>query len=57
MDSRYGARDSSAGDNLILAAPFFQELPEVTVQQATAQIVTRRHPAGQVLLLENDWGC
>lgn len=56
MDSRYGARDNSAGDTLIAAAPFFQELPEATVQQATAQIVTRRHPAGQVLLLENDWG-
>ena len=56
MDSKYGARDNSAGENLIAAAPFFQELPEATVQKATAQIVTRRHPAGQVLLLENDWG-
>nr|WP_309224620.1 Crp/Fnr family transcriptional regulator [Halomicronema sp. CCY15110] len=26
------------------------------MQQATAQAVTRRHPANQVLLLENDWG-
>ncbi|MFG6097591.1 Crp/Fnr family transcriptional regulator [Leptothoe sp. ISB3NOV94-8A] len=56
MDSRYGARDNSASESLIVAAPFFKDLPEATVKQATAQIVTRRHPAGQVLLLENDWG-
>ncbi len=56
MDSRYGVRDGSAGENLVAAASFFEELPEDIVQQATAQIVTRKHPAGQVILLENDWG-
>ncbi|WP_204141469.1 Crp/Fnr family transcriptional regulator [Halomicronema sp. CCY15110] len=34
----------------------FAGLPAAAVQQATAQAVTRRHPANQVLLLENDWG-
>ncbi len=37
-------------------APFFQGLPAAAVAQATAHIVMRSHPAGQVILLENDWG-
>ena len=49
-------RDLARNADLIVAAPFFAELPEASVQQATAQVVTRRHPAGQVILLENDWG-
>ncbi|MEO0540359.1 MAG: Crp/Fnr family transcriptional regulator [Cyanobacteria bacterium P01_A01_bin.105] len=53
---RTGARGSARGADLIAAAPFFEELPEASVHQATAQVVTRRHPAGQVILLENDWG-
>jgi CRP-like cAMP-binding protein len=40
----------------ILAMPFFAGLPDKAADQATAQIVTRTHPAEQVILLENDWG-
>ena len=57
MDSsRYGARDHDAEGSPLSETPFFEGLPESAVQQATAQAVTRRHPANQVLLLENDWG-
>lgn len=37
-------------------APFFQGLPETVVEQALTHLVTRTHPANQVILLENDWG-
>lgn len=56
MDSRYGARDNSSDGLPIQATPFFNELPDEVVQRATAQVVMRRHPANQVILLENDWG-
>ena len=57
MDSsRYGARDHDAEGSPLSETPFFEGLPESAVRQATAQTVTRRHPANQVLLLENDWG-
>lgn len=41
---------------LIRLTPFFSELTPEAAQQAAAQVVTRRHPANQVILLENDWG-
>ncbi|MEL7226433.1 MAG: cyclic nucleotide-binding domain-containing protein, partial [Cyanobacteria bacterium J06576_12] len=41
---------------LIQMTPFFAELSPEAAQQAAAQVVTRRHPANQVILLENDWG-
>lgn len=41
---------------LIRTAPFFKGLPEDAVEQATTHVVTRSHPANQVILLENDWG-
>lgn len=41
---------------LIRATPFFCELDPVSAEQAAAQLVTRDHPANQVILLENDWG-
>lgn len=56
MDSRYGSRDNSIEGLQIQATPFFEGLPDEVVQKATAQVVTRRHPANQVILLENDWG-
>lgn len=56
MDSRYGSRDPALTGLSIQETPFFVGLPEGVVQQATAQVVTRRHPANQVILLENDWG-
>ncbi len=37
-------------------APFFQGLPENLIELALANMVTRSHPANQVILLENDWG-
>jgi CRP/FNR family transcriptional regulator, cyclic AMP receptor protein len=40
----------------INSAPFFQGLPEAVVESALAHLTTRTHPAGQVVLLENDWG-
>lgn len=42
--------------NLIRSTPFFKGLPESTVEKATSHLVTRNHPANQVILLENDWG-
>lgn len=41
---------------LIRLTPFFTELTPEAAEQAAAQVVTRRHPANQVILLENDWG-
>ena len=41
---------------LIRLIPFFAELTPEAAEQAAAQVVTRRHPANQVILLENDWG-
>ncbi|MBF2036039.1 MAG: Crp/Fnr family transcriptional regulator [Leptolyngbyaceae cyanobacterium T60_A2020_046] len=56
MDSRYGSRDPATDGIPIQETPFFIGLPEAVVQKATAQVVSRRHPANQVILLENDWG-
>jgi CRP/FNR family cyclic AMP-dependent transcriptional regulator len=56
MDSRYSTRDNLTEGLHIQQTPFFEGLPEDVVQQSTAQVVTRRHPANQVILLENDWG-
>ncbi|MGD1906046.1 MAG: Crp/Fnr family transcriptional regulator [Leptolyngbyaceae cyanobacterium] len=56
MDPRYGSRDSTLTGIPIEETPFFEGLSEPVVKQATAQVVTRRHPANQVILLENDWG-
>lgn len=36
--------------------PFFEGLDESVIRAAIAQVVTREHPAGRVILLENDWG-
>lgn len=56
MDSRLGARNNSADELPIQETSFFKGLPNAVVDKATAQVVTRRHPANQVILLENDWG-
>jgi CRP/FNR family transcriptional regulator, cyclic AMP receptor protein len=55
MEDRYSPRDGR-NNSLIRSAPFFEGLPEDVVDKATAHVVTRTHPASQVLLLENDWG-
>jgi CRP/FNR family cyclic AMP-dependent transcriptional regulator len=56
MDARYGTRDAEADIKLVRSAMLFQGLPEEAVIKATSQVVTRGHPANQVILLENDWG-
>ncbi|HAG85754.1 MAG TPA: hypothetical protein DCL61_32600, partial [Cyanobacteria bacterium UBA12227] len=57
MDDRYSSHEMNSNVNeLIGKAPFFAGLPEMNVQQATAHVVTRKHPANRVILLENDWG-
>ncbi len=48
--------DKSDFQQKIMAMPFFSGLSEAASVRATAQIVTRTHPAEQVILLENDWG-
>ncbi len=56
MEERYNSRDTQANAALIRSAPFFHGLPEVIVEKAILHMVTRDHPANQVILLENDWG-
>ncbi|NMF82713.1 Crp/Fnr family transcriptional regulator [Nodosilinea sp. P-1105] len=56
MDARYGHRDLQADIQLVREAPLFQGLPTEAVASATGQVVSRSHPANQVILLENDWG-
>ena len=56
MDARYNPRDTDADLKLIRSALLFQDLPEEAVAEATIHVVSRRHPANQVILLENDWG-
>lgn len=56
MDDRFSSHRDSNSESPIRSAPFFLGLPEETVEKATAHVVTRSHPANQVILLENDWG-
>jgi len=57
MEDRYSSHEMNSNVNeLICTAPFFAGLPEPSVDQATAHVVTRSHPANRVILLENDWG-
>lgn len=55
MHDRYTSREPRDA-SLIRLAPFFDGLPEATVDKAVAHVVVRSHPANQVILLENDWG-
>lgn len=54
MEDRYSLQTSA--HNWITSAPFFEGLPESIVGTALSHLVTRSHPANQVILLENDWG-
>ncbi len=58
MEDRYSNRETHQAnlDTLIRSAPFFQGLPEAALEKAIVHVVTRNHPANQVILLENDWG-
>ncbi|BAZ47823.1 Crp/Fnr family transcriptional regulator [Nostoc sp. CENA67] len=55
MEDRYSLQEASTNP-WIISAPFFQGLPEAVVEVALTNLVTRTHPANQVILLENDWG-
>ncbi|MFM7407574.1 MAG: Crp/Fnr family transcriptional regulator [Cuspidothrix sp.] len=46
----------NAAHTWMVSSPFFQGLPESGVEKALTHLVTRTHPANQVILLENDWG-
>ena len=54
MEERYNTYDTSY--TWMISTPFFQGLPEPGVKKALIHLVTRTHPANQVILLENDWG-
>lgn len=54
MEDRYSLQ--SPAHPWMISAPFFQGLPETAVELALNHLVTRTHPANQVILLENDWG-
>lgn len=56
MDDRYPPRDPQSNTQLMISTAFFSGLPEAVIDRATVHIVTRSHPANQVILLENDWG-
>ncbi len=55
MQDRYSPRESRES-GLIRSAPFFEGLPQLAVEKATAHVAIRSHPPNQVILLENDWG-
>lgn len=55
MDDRQKStipQDQNSPKNL----PFFEGINPDVVDRALAQVVMREHPAGRVILLENDWG-
>ncbi len=54
MEDRYSLQATS--NPWIMTAPFFEGLPEAAIEIALTHLVTRTHPANQVILLENDWG-
>ncbi|MDB9321587.1 MULTISPECIES: Crp/Fnr family transcriptional regulator [Cyanophyceae] len=55
MEDRYSLQATSNAW-MISSAPFFQGLPAAAIELALTHLVTRTHPANQVILLENDWG-
>jgi len=54
MEERYNTQNTAY--TWMVSSPFFQALPESGVEKALTHLVTRTHPANQVILLENDWG-
>lgn len=54
MEDRYNPLGDT--NTVLQKAPFFQGLPETSVEPALTHLVARSHPANQVILLENDWG-
>ncbi len=55
MEDWYNLRDQNSNASF-RSAPFFEGLPEAAIEKAISHVVTRSHPANQVILLENDWG-
>lgn len=55
MEERRNSRDSKLDESL-RTIPFFEGLDDKVIDHSIAQVVTREHPAGRVILLENDWG-
>ncbi len=55
MEERRSIRDSKL-DASLRSIPFFEGLDDTVIDHAIAQVVKREHPAGRVILLENDWG-
>jgi CRP-like cAMP-binding protein len=55
MEDWYNPRDQNSNVS-IRSAPFFEGFSEAAIEKATAHVVMRSHPSGQVILLENDWG-
>jgi CRP/FNR family transcriptional regulator, cyclic AMP receptor protein len=55
MEERRNPRDPKIED-AARTLPFFEGINPEVVNRALAQIVQREHPAGRVILLENDWG-
>lgn len=57
MDDKTATRNVKAElDQLMAPGMFFEGLPEETLREMVCHIVSRNHPANQVILLENDWG-
>ena len=55
MEDRYSLI-IPANPTIVTSSPFFQGLPQTAIDLALTHLVTRTHPANQVILLENDWG-
>ncbi|MDJ0618041.1 MAG: Crp/Fnr family transcriptional regulator [Calothrix sp. MO_192.B10] len=54
MEDRYSLHSPTHPP--MISTPLFQGLPSKVVEAALTHLVTRTHPANQVILLENDWG-
>ena len=54
MEDRYSLHPPAK--EVTLLTPFFEGLPKDSVKLALSNLVSRSHPANQVILLENDWG-
>ena len=57
MEKKYSAHELNSNTNALMSAvPLFAGLPQPAVDKAMKNVLTRSHPANQVILLENDWG-
>lgn len=57
MEERHSSREYNSDIELLIrSSPVFSGLPAESLAKATSHVVTRTHPANQIILLENDWG-